>query len=167
MCEKNASNREKQTIPHTLGSKTIARKKHELEQLSLLQAEEDSPNEDAFVKLFGKEHPGRVRGMGFGVCPSQVSKSASGSFGGASSCNHESELAKVRSMEVELKENKATTELLKAQLNYFITHYMSGKVPDDFPVASNNEVEDFESGKHKRPSSSASNEFQQNEPSNT
>ncbi|RYR58394.1 hypothetical protein Ahy_A05g024146 [Arachis hypogaea] len=30
MCEKNASNREKQTIPHTLGSKMIVRKKHEL-----------------------------------------------------------------------------------------------------------------------------------------
>ncbi|XP_020987609.1 uncharacterized protein LOC107466041 [Arachis duranensis] len=109
MCEKNASNREKQTILHTLGSKTITRKKHGLEtankrvftrtemypishkkkngsfvndearekskQLTLLQANESSTN-DAYIKLFGKGHPGRVRGLGFGVCPSQVMKSS-------------------------------------------------------------------------------------------
>lgn len=30
-----------------------------------------SPN-DSLGQVFGKEHPGRVRGVGFGVCPSQV-----------------------------------------------------------------------------------------------
>ncbi|RYR21509.1 hypothetical protein Ahy_B03g066818 [Arachis hypogaea] len=173
MCEKNASNREKQTIPHTLGSKTIARKKHELEtankrvftraemypishkkkdgsfvndearekseQLTLLQANESS-TDDAYVKLFGKEHPGRVRGVGFGVCPSQVMKS-SNSFGGvSSSCNHDFDMAKVRCMEVELQENKATISLLQAQVTYFINHCMGGKVPHDFPTATNNGV---------------------------
>ncbi|XP_057760584.1 uncharacterized protein LOC130980962 [Arachis stenosperma] len=111
MCEKNASNREKQTIPHTLGSKTIVRKKHELEQLTLLQANETC-TDDAYVKLFGIEHPGRVKGVAFGVCPSQVMKS-SNIFGGvSSSCNHDFDMAKVRSMEVELQENKATISLL-------------------------------------------------------
>ncbi|XP_020967642.1 uncharacterized protein LOC107615848 [Arachis ipaensis] len=175
MCEKNASNREKQTIPHTLGSKTIARKKHELktankrvftkaemypishkkkdgsfindeareksEQLTLLQANESS-TDDAYVKLFRKEHPGRVRGVGFGVCPSQVMKSSNSFRGVSSLCNHDFDMAKVRSMEVELQENKVTISLLQAQVTYFINHCMGGKVPHDFPTATNNEVAD-------------------------
>ncbi|RYR24487.1 hypothetical protein Ahy_B02g057990 [Arachis hypogaea] len=83
-------NREKQTISHTLRSKMIVRKKHELktankriftkveiylishkkndgsfvndeEQLVLLQANESSLNDDAYIKLFGKEHPNRFK----------------------------------------------------------------------------------------------------------
>ncbi|XP_016206694.1 uncharacterized protein LOC107647085 [Arachis ipaensis] len=50
------------------------------EQLTLIQANESS-TDDAYIKLFGKEHPGRVRGVGSGVCPSQVIKS-SNSLGG-------------------------------------------------------------------------------------
>ena len=34
-----------------------------------------SPN-DAFAKVFRKEHPGHVRGMGIGVCPSNVFRCA-------------------------------------------------------------------------------------------
>ncbi|RYR02487.1 uncharacterized protein LOC110263195 [Arachis ipaensis] len=173
MCEKNASNREKQIIPRTLGSKTIARKKHELktankrvftraeiypishkkkdgslvndeareksEQLTLLQANESS-TDDAYIKLFGKEHPGRVRGVGFGVGLSQVMKSSNSLGGVSSSCNHDFDMAKVCSMEVELQENKATISLLQAQVTYFINHCMGGKVPHDFPTATNDGV---------------------------
>lgn len=31
-----------------------------------------SSEDDIYTKVFGKEHPGRVRGMGLGVCPSQL-----------------------------------------------------------------------------------------------
>nr|XP_025672810.1 uncharacterized protein LOC112772141 [Arachis hypogaea] len=136
MCEKNASNRKKQTILHTLGSKMIARKKHELEtankrvftkaeiypishkkndgsfvndearekseQLALLQANEGSPTDDAYTKLFGKEHQGCVRGVGFGVCPFRVMKTANSLRGVSCSCNHDFNMAKVHCMEVEL-----------------------------------------------------------------
>ncbi|QHO57894.1 6b-interacting protein [Arachis hypogaea] len=83
------------------------------EQLALLQANGSSPTDDAYIKLFRKEHPGHVRGIGFGVCLFQVMKSAN-SFGGVSSlCNHDFDMAKVRSMEVELQENKVTISLLQ------------------------------------------------------
>ena len=32
----------------------------------------DMNDEEAYTTVFGKEHSGRVRGMGMGVCPSQV-----------------------------------------------------------------------------------------------
>ncbi|KAJ1388034.1 putative transposase, Ptta/En/Spm, plant [Sesbania bispinosa] len=101
ICEKNIANRLMQSVPHTLGSKTIARKKHELEiqtgrsysrgeMYSIAHKKKDGTfvNDEAkqksmsklnrcllkrmLILMFGKEHPGRVRGMGFGVCPSQV-----------------------------------------------------------------------------------------------
>ncbi|RYR74741.1 hypothetical protein Ahy_A02g009463 [Arachis hypogaea] len=148
MCEKNAVNREKQTISHTLRSKMIARKKHELEiankriftkiemylishkknygsfvndgarekkHLALLQANESSPNDDAYIKLFGKEHPDRVRCVGFGV---------------SSSYNHDFDMTKVCSVKVELQENKATILLLQGQVTYFVNHCMDKKVAE-------------------------------------
>ncbi|RYR54363.1 hypothetical protein Ahy_A06g029618 [Arachis hypogaea] len=83
------------------------------EQLTLLQANESS-TDDAYIKLFGKEHPGCVRGVGFGVYPSQIMKSSNSLGGASSSCNHDFDMAKVRSMEVELQENKAIISLLQA-----------------------------------------------------
>ncbi|RYR20414.1 hypothetical protein Ahy_B03g065525 [Arachis hypogaea] len=74
-------------------------------------------NDEARKKsLFGKEHPGHFRGVGFGVFPSQVMKSSNSLGGVSSSCNHDFDMAKVRSMEVELQENKATISLLQAQV---------------------------------------------------
>ncbi|KAK7313880.1 hypothetical protein VNO77_39083 [Canavalia gladiata] len=94
ICAKNIANRKKQTIPHTLGSKSIARKKYELEieigriysrgemysiahkrkdgsfvnneareksELLDIQNKDTTSDEDAYIKVFGKEHPGRVR----------------------------------------------------------------------------------------------------------
>ncbi|XP_061362243.1 uncharacterized protein LOC133305996 [Gastrolobium bilobum] len=100
IAEKNTANRAKLTIPHTLGSKSIARRKRELEiekgrpisraefyayshlkkdgtfvneealqKNDLLLAAQNYgtlSKEEAYVQVFGKEHPGRVRGMGFG-----------------------------------------------------------------------------------------------------
>ena len=107
-------------------------------------ASSQDTHDDAFVKLFGKEHPGRVRGMGFGVCPSQVFKSTSSHGGGtSSSCSHGSETAKIQQMEVELKENKVAVSILQAQVNYFLKHYMGGVVPSDFPTIGSNGVSIF------------------------
>ncbi|XP_058724990.1 uncharacterized protein LOC131596369 [Vicia villosa] len=105
---KNAQNRGKLKIPHTLGSKSLARKQHELEvrdgrsysrgemyavshkksdgsfvnedayhnNEKLQAAIKDSVSEnEAFQKVFGKEHPGYVRCMGLGVTPSQINGS--------------------------------------------------------------------------------------------
>ncbi|MED6135457.1 hypothetical protein PIB30_046671 [Stylosanthes scabra] len=65
--------------------------------------------------------------MGFGVCPSQMSKSE----GTSSSSNNGLEMARVHE---ELAENKATISLLKSQVAYFVKHYMGGQGPNDFPT---------------------------------
>ena len=108
------------------------------------EIDEGSSENEAYAKIFGKEHAGYVRGMGFGVCPSQVFKSTSNHGGGtSSSCSHGSETAKIQQMEVELKENKAAVSILQAQVNYFLKHYMGGVVPSDFPTIGGNGVNTF------------------------
>ncbi|XP_061343701.1 uncharacterized protein LOC133289720 [Gastrolobium bilobum] len=125
IAEKNIANRGKQSIPHTLGTKSIARRRREMEiQLGhpitraqmyaeshkkkdgtlvneearhkneqLLAAQNDGRTaEEAYVHVFGKEHPGRVRGMGFGVCPSQVLGSSSVGSSSTASPNEIKEL---------------------------------------------------------------------------
>ncbi|KAL2347300.1 hypothetical protein Fmac_001300 [Flemingia macrophylla] len=106
---KNAANRAKLVIPHILGSKTLARKKNELELMhgrefsiaemyqvshkkldgafvnekarelhEKLQDEIQNCSEnEAFLKVCGKEHPSYVRGIGLGVSPSQITGSSS------------------------------------------------------------------------------------------
>ena len=85
-------------------------------QLAIPESEGASSQDaldSAFIKLFRKEHPGCVRGIGFGVCPFQIFNTSSQSGGASSSCSHGSETAKIQQMEVELKENKATISLLQ------------------------------------------------------
>ncbi|XP_029125595.1 uncharacterized protein LOC114915277, partial [Cajanus cajan] len=118
--DKNAANREKLLIPHTLGSKTLARKRDELEvqygrhysrgdmypiahkkkdgsfvnedarqkyeQLHN-EIQDTSPENEAFLKVFGKEHPGYVRGMGLEVTPTQIIGSYSSYTRSGSSSN--------------------------------------------------------------------------------
>ena len=45
-----------------------------LQDQLLAEMEETSSEEEAYEQVFGKEHPGHVRGMGFGVVPSQMRK---------------------------------------------------------------------------------------------
>ncbi|RYR48011.1 uncharacterized protein [Arachis hypogaea] len=95
-CKKNAANRSKQLHTHTGGSKTVARKRHEkelrqgrpigrgegwtmshkkrMEAIEHIESQDPSSKEfsqnDSLAQVLGKEHPGRVRGLGFGPCPS-------------------------------------------------------------------------------------------------
>ncbi|KAJ1412231.1 putative transposase, Ptta/En/Spm, plant [Sesbania bispinosa] len=143
ICEKNIANRLKQSVPHTLGSKTIANKKHELsysrtetysiahkkkygtfvndeaKQKSDLLDEQTlqiSSEEEAYTNVFGKDHPGRVRGMGFGVCPSQVLGPAyrfGNSTMSSSSGDSSSELAKLKT---ELEASNTRVETLEQEV---------------------------------------------------
>ncbi|RYR62015.1 hypothetical protein Ahy_A04g019316 [Arachis hypogaea] len=98
LCEKNAINRQQRKISHTLGSKTLARKLETGQQFSIgeifsiihkkkdetfedLQKEigEDISENEAYVKVFSKENSSYVRGIRFGVRPSQVIGSSSSS----------------------------------------------------------------------------------------
>ncbi|XP_057458272.1 uncharacterized protein LOC130749024 [Lotus japonicus] len=153
MSETNALNRQKQTIPHTLGTKTIARKRHELEietgrsysraemysishkksdgsfvneeakqksDLLEKELEKNCSEEAAYVKVFRKDRSGYVRGMGFGVCPSQVLESASSSsssqFAGIT-------LAEWNAMKSELQESNAKFQALEERMNSFMQQF--------------------------------------------
>ncbi|MED6179393.1 hypothetical protein PIB30_000506 [Stylosanthes scabra] len=56
--QENTENRSKQVYTHTGGSMTLARR-----------VEEEN---DSLAQVLEKEHPGRLRGMGAGPCPTQI-----------------------------------------------------------------------------------------------
>ncbi|XP_057719404.1 uncharacterized protein LOC130933813 [Arachis stenosperma] len=74
-CRINDVNRSKQQYTHTGGSKTMARKRHEEEAIELIESQDPSSKEfsqnDFLVQVLGKEHPGRVRGLGISTCSSR------------------------------------------------------------------------------------------------
>ncbi|XP_072071872.1 uncharacterized protein [Arachis hypogaea] len=79
LCKRNQEIRQKQIIPHTSGVKSIARRRAELEKIeaySSQQAVESTVNSplDALGVVLGKEHPGRVRGLGMGAVPTVAFK---------------------------------------------------------------------------------------------
>ncbi|PIN22878.1 hypothetical protein CDL12_04406 [Handroanthus impetiginosus] len=102
-----------------------------------------SSKDDAYTTVFGKEHPGRVRGVGQGVCPSQISGSTSrtgGSFSNNYILKSEYE-ANMEKMEKKKKEeNDAEIKSLKNALAYMMQH-IGGSLPSSFPNI--NEVEDL------------------------
>ncbi|XP_027186339.2 uncharacterized protein [Cicer arietinum] len=151
--DKNAANREKLTILHTLGSKTLARKRDELElrdgrkysrgemysichkksdgsfvndeakeKYEQLQAEigkTPSPNE-AFVNVFGKEHPGYVRCMGLGITPSQITTSTSHSVRSMSSSEANEKMEKMQAEIDRLKKRDSEVDMLKEQIAFLM-----------------------------------------------
>ncbi|XP_061350317.1 uncharacterized protein LOC133295490 [Gastrolobium bilobum] len=170
--EINTKNRAKQTIMHTLGSKSIAKTKHELEKKygckisrgemfgiahtkkdgnfvsdearlkndELLEDLEDVSDEDeAYEFTFGKEHPGRVRGMGFGVVPSQIRKRSRVS--GSSSNNSGPTQAEYNTLKEEL-------DTIKTQMATILQH-IGAPMP---PNLNSNQVADLGSPGLKRSS---------------
>ncbi|KAK2354515.1 hypothetical protein QL285_092020 [Trifolium repens] len=132
----NAKNRQKQCIPHTLGRKSLARTRDDMEKRDErtysrgdmyeishkkrngeeLQKEIHASNSvnGAFVKVFGKEHNGYVRGLGLGVTPSQI-------FGHSSrpSLVADAKIAKMQSEIDVLSKQVAEVEALKAKVAEF------------------------------------------------
>ncbi|PIN26656.1 hypothetical protein CDL12_00589 [Handroanthus impetiginosus] len=166
MTETNINNRSMQKIPHTLGSMSIARKRDQIEMetgqacsrvemYAISHKKKDgsyvndearqkilSSEDDAYTTVFDKEHPGRVRSVGQGVCPSQMSGSISRA-GGSLSSNYilKSEYdASMDKMQKKMEENDAKIKSLKNALAYMMQH-MGGSLPSNFPNI--NEVEDL------------------------
>ncbi|XP_057761058.1 uncharacterized protein LOC130981484 [Arachis stenosperma] len=75
-CKKNAVNRSKQQYTHTGGSKSFAQRMEEEERIEEIEQQDESSRmlsqNDSIAQVFGKEKPGRVRGMGSGPTPSQL-----------------------------------------------------------------------------------------------
>ncbi|PIN22607.1 hypothetical protein CDL12_04688 [Handroanthus impetiginosus] len=154
--QKNIINRSKKNIPHTLGSMSIARKRDQImyaishkkkdgsyvndearQKIEELQTQSQlSSEDDAYTTVCGKEHPGRVRTVGQGVCPSQMFGSTSHA-GGSSSSNyilkakHE---ANMETMTKRMEENDAEIKSLKSALAYMIQHM--GQSTSPLPISS-------------------------------
>ena len=103
-----------------------------LQDQLLAEMEETSSEEDAYEQVFGKEHPGRVRGMGFGVVLSQMRNrhrcSASSSSAGPSQVEYDS-------LKEELETSKGKMgelDALKAQMASILQH-IGAQQPSHFP----------------------------------
>ncbi|KAK6159138.1 hypothetical protein DH2020_006452 [Rehmannia glutinosa] len=111
---KNAKSRKCQTIPHTCGSKGFARRRAEMEKIIHEMGQSSNSDsqfvshDDALGKVFGKEHPGRVRALGFEPCPSTVFKGTS-RVNVANDCQMRDYMASLE------KELAATKSILEAQ----------------------------------------------------
>ncbi|KAK2437183.1 hypothetical protein QL285_022103 [Trifolium repens] len=139
--DKNALNRQKQRIPHTLGTrnkemdgltveetcmKSLTRggtdhmlmmrldKKNE----ELQKERQTSFDNEAFVTVFGKDH-GYVRGMGIGPTPSQINGSSYRSSVATSSSTADAKIAKMQSEIDVLTKEVAEVNELKAKVAEF------------------------------------------------
>ncbi|KAJ1378342.1 putative transposase, Ptta/En/Spm, plant [Sesbania bispinosa] len=165
LCKRNKEVRKKQTIPHTCGAKSLARRRHELKietgktigrgpmwnmthkrkdrsyvndeareigekidnhlSQSVEASSEISPN-DAVGVVFGKEHPGRVRGLGLGAVPTIAFKHTttriSGMNFGLSSANTSS---------LDLQQKVVTMESQLQALCAYISAKEGGSIPPE------------------------------------
>ncbi|KAK2410225.1 SNAP25 proteinous protein SNAP33 [Trifolium repens] len=118
--DKNALNRQKQRIPHTLDTrnkemdgltieetcmKSLTRRgtdhmlmmRLDKKNEELQKERHTSSDNEAFVTVFGKEHHGYVRGMGLGPIPSQINGSSCRPSGSTSSSTADAKIAKMQS----------------------------------------------------------------------
>ncbi|WJX19255.1 Asparagine-rich protein (ARP protein) [Trifolium repens] len=151
MARKNAANRAKLRMNHSLGTKSLARKRDELEirdvrkynrgemfavshkssDGSFVNEEAKKKNDqlqaeiakthlenEAFVKVFGKEHGGFARSKGLGVTPSQLTTTRSTRLTCSSEDNE-----KMKKMQDEidsLREKASQVDILKEQVAFLM-----------------------------------------------
>nr|GLL44794.1 uncharacterized protein LOC109162939 [Ipomoea trifida] len=110
--------------------------RNEMDQDSSSQSQSIS-QDDPLGKAFGKEHPGRVRGLGFGPCPSKV-------FNNTSSSSNDNQMKEyVANLEKELAATKAQlqvqNDMQKAMGGALVAilEKTFGKVPEQFATLLN------------------------------
>ncbi|XP_057442583.1 uncharacterized protein LOC130734257 [Lotus japonicus] len=86
------------------------------------ELEKNCSEEAAYVKVFGKDRPRYVRGMGFGVCPSQVLESGSSSSS--------SQFAGITLAEWNAMQSKF--QALEERMNSFIQQFGGQGPPNQF-----------------------------------
>ena len=87
------------------------------EQLQIEMQNTHSENE-AFVKVFGKEHPGYMRSMGLGITPSQISTSHRART--ASSFEANEKMLKMQAEIDSLKDKASQVDILKEQVAFLM-----------------------------------------------
>nr|XP_004517064.1 uncharacterized protein LOC101515662 [Cicer arietinum] len=93
--------------------------KEKYEQLQAEIGKTPSPNE-AFVNVFGKEHPGYVRCMGLGITPSQITTSTSHSVRSMSSSEANEKMEKMQAEIDRLKKRDSEVDMLKEQIAFLM-----------------------------------------------
>ncbi|RYR08169.1 hypothetical protein Ahy_B05g075734 [Arachis hypogaea] len=145
-CRKNAINRSKQQYTHTGGATTgrpigrgegwtMSHKKKNGkymneearlvgEAIELIESQDPSSKEfsqnDSLAQVLGKEHPGRVRGLGIGTCPSRCFRNISEqSDYGVQIEEYQMEIMKLKAKAAELKaaaaEEKAKRQRMETE----------------------------------------------------
>nr|GME05355.1 uncharacterized protein LOC109153536 [Ipomoea batatas] len=122
--------------------------RNEMDQDSSSQSQSIS-EDDPLGKAFGKEHPGRVRRLGFGPCPSKV-------FNNTSSSSNDNQMKEyVANLEKELAATKAQlqvqNDMQKAMGGALVAilEKTFGKVPEQFATLLNTQPVPDEGSKHQ------------------
>ncbi|XP_057763489.1 uncharacterized protein LOC130983285 [Arachis stenosperma] len=135
-CKQNALNRSKQLYTHIGGSKTLARKKDEVEAIANVERQDGSSKHlsqnDSLSQVLGKEHPGRVRVLGAGPCPTQVFGNAAGQPLGSAESNAEDKRMIVE-LTAKLEEERVKRQLIHKVLGY-VVQQLGGNLPIEIAV---------------------------------
>ncbi|XP_057756265.1 uncharacterized protein LOC130975489 [Arachis stenosperma] len=164
-CKQNTLNRSKQVYTHTGGSKTLARKKDEVEReqgrpvgrgelfimthkkrdgsyihpdarvvseaISNVERQDGSSKQlsqnDSLAQVLGKEHPGRVRALGAGPCPTQIFGNAAGIPLGSAESNAEDKRT-IAELTAKLEEERAKRQSIHKVLGY-VVQQLGGNLP--------------------------------------
>nr|XP_025616701.1 uncharacterized protein LOC112709005 [Arachis hypogaea] len=135
MCKQNSQNRSKQLYTHTGGSKTTARLRDEEEAVESIESQGGTSKEisvtDSLAQVLGKEHSGRVRGLGFGPCPSEIIHNTPQSTPRVQIEEYQRELTELKEVAAEQKaeitelkaekaEDKAKIQIMENLVKYII-----------------------------------------------
>ncbi|XP_020963777.1 uncharacterized protein LOC110265233 [Arachis ipaensis] len=155
-CKQNTLNRSKQLYTHTGGSKTLARKKDEVEReqgrhvgreelFIMTHKKKDGSyihpdarvvsdgsskhlsQNDSLAQVLGKEHPGQVRALGAGSCPTQVFGNAAGQPSGSAESNAEDKRM-IAELTAKLEEERAKRQSIHKVLGY-VVQQLGGNLP--------------------------------------
>ncbi|KAL2324499.1 hypothetical protein Fmac_023557 [Flemingia macrophylla] len=96
-----------------------------------LQDEMQNCSEDeAFLKVCGKEHSGYVRGMGLGVSPSQIIGSSSRATSSTTSFESNERIEQMQAEIDSLKAQVAEVDILKSQIAFLMKRATRDQTPD-------------------------------------
>ncbi|KAL2344662.1 hypothetical protein Fmac_005947 [Flemingia macrophylla] len=85
---------------------------------------------EAFLRVYGKEHPGYVRGMGLGVSPSQVIGSSSRATSSTTSFESNERIEQMQAEINSLKAQVAEVDVLKQQIAFLMQRANRDQTPD-------------------------------------
>ncbi|MED6155918.1 hypothetical protein PIB30_009981 [Stylosanthes scabra] len=131
-CRTNTANRAKQLYIHVGGSKTLARRTEEEEALAEIESRDASTKElsqnDSLTQVLGKEHSGRVRGLGSGPSPTQLfGQTSQPSNHGLQIHEYQKQIAAIEARTTEAEKKSQTME----HLIRFLVQWQGGDLPPE------------------------------------